>query len=213
MAAKYLSEPGSYLVTLYHPDFRYLGILVTAFSDLLTASCVCYTARDHFLFPTLCVSFGKFMVSKRNQLGKDSRPLKRPWSTCVDPLHNSTTEKVVLQSWKSFYFQDESAHNLFLGIRSPPLTHPRCETPDTSWTFDLRQNPVFWWLQWEKICSFHDTLHTWSFGASKTQSFVTFLLWANSMFPEHWKHRADWMPNWVLCHTVVQSFPFQCWLP
>lgn len=70
MAEKYLSEPGSYLVTLYHSDFTYLEILVAAFSDLLTASCVCYTARDHFLFPTSCVSFGKFMVSKGNQLGK-----------------------------------------------------------------------------------------------------------------------------------------------
>lgn len=47
---------------------------------------------------------------------------------------------------------------------------------------------------------------------SLKDSFVTFLLGANPMFSEHWKHRADWMPSWVLCHTVVHSFPFQCWL-
>lgn len=148
LAEKYLPEPGTYLVAWFHSCFYRPGNhghSILRPTDCLMCLLHC---QEIMLFPTLCVSFVKYTISKGNQLYRGPRLLRQTMEH-VGKLITQLSKQRKQEHVPENLAQDEGAHRLFPGIRSPPSTHPICKTAVTPWAIDLSQNPVWWWLQWE----------------------------------------------------------------
>lgn len=128
---KIFAKSETILVARFHPCFyrpenHCLNIL-RATGYLM---CLLHCQGVMFSLPTSCMSFGKPMVSKGNQLDRGSRPLRKTMDHMGKPIIQFSKQR----KWENHvenHPQVEESHSPFPGIRSPPPTHPRCDTHDT----------------------------------------------------------------------------------
>lgn len=131
LAEKYLPKSGTILVAWFHPCFyrpenHCLNIL-RATGYLM---CLLHCQEIMFSLPTSCISFGKPMVSKGNQLDRGSRPLRKTMDHMGKPIIQFSKQRM----WENHvenHPQVEESHSPFPGIRSPPPTHPIRDPHDT----------------------------------------------------------------------------------
>lgn len=144
LAEEYLPKPGTILVAWFHPCFytsesHCLNIL-RATSYLM---CLLHCQETMFSLPTSCVSFGKLMVSKGNQLDRGSRPLRKTMEHIGKPIIQFSKQR----KWENHvenHPQVEGSRNILLesGQLLPHIQDVRLMTHDTSCAFDLCQNLV-----------------------------------------------------------------------
>lgn len=130
---------------------------------------------EHILFLTLCVSFGKYTISKRSQLNRDPRQ------------HRKTTEHTGIPT-AQLNKQRKWEHGLENLAQMKELT---TFFQESGHFWDPNHNPVWWWLHWEKIFFFLPNI-THLVPLELQRQFCHLPAGNKFLVTRAQKHRADW---------------------
>lgn len=198
VAGKFLPEPGTYLVAWFHACFYTPG---NHGNSILRPS---RPPGDHVLFLTLCVSFEKCMLSKGNELDRGHRNLRKTTEHMGRPITQLSKQRKWEHGLENIAL-DEGPHSLSPRIRSPPCSHPRCETPDASWAFEPRSEPSLIIASENRFVLFPTNHPPGAFRVSK--SVLPPSRCEQIPYFQSIENRANWVPSWVPLSHSCADFP------
>lgn len=205
-SGNYLPEPGTYLVSWFHPYFYWPGN--HGHRILRPLACLVCLIHCQEMVISFCFMYfiGKYRIDKGNQLERSPRYLRNT----SEHMGRAITQLSMQAKWEyrhEILCWEEGFHSLFPGIRLPPPTHP--------------------WLLIHMLLGLCLGLEPWLVTPARIylspspwslrcylRSFVDILvsmLRANFIFLDHWGHRADWMHCWVFVFHSCAGFSFWCW--